>query len=139
MTRQELATFLLSLRGTFAGDLTPERVAALTARCAPWRLEDAEAAVARLVDDGKAYLPTPGELTDAMYRSHGGRGSFRARAALAGMTPAELEARCHAELEQRAAVIEGGDRPARRGTRRVDLRRPGFADVIAELEPGSAS
>jgi hypothetical protein len=140
VTEPELAAFLLRLRGCFTGDLSAERTAALVDVAQGWRADDAGRAIDCLIRQGHTFLPVPGELYVAMQRGNGGIGSFRAMAALKGMTPDELAAIYDRDLIARLEAGEGGERTRSevRGLerrRRADLTRTNFRGLLEAGRP----
>jgi hypothetical protein len=101
VTDREFAEFVLEMRGSFQGEIAPERLAAIQRVAAGWRFDDARRALHRLLADGRTFVPVPGELVRALEMAHGGRGSFRAGAALAGQTVAEHTA----ERQEQAVAL----------------------------------
>lgn len=140
MTEAEFAEWMLDVRGRFSGELRPERLAAIQRACAGWRFVDAIRALDRLVADGTTWLPTPGELVLALQRAHGGIGSWRAKAALAGMTPEELADRLNGDFVERLGTGPMGEfaRQERRElerARRSDLARTSFVRLLEGGRP----
>jgi hypothetical protein len=113
MTTEHQGAFILALKGAFGGSIDEPTAQELLRYCGHWRREDARAAIDRLVSEGRPFLPKPGELVAALERARGGRGSFGARAALAGLTVAEYDAQCRAQTAR--AVKRRAGEPVRLG------------------------